>query len=537
MDQFVIYMGLLGIIVCVGVLSGKSTIPSPLFLVIAGMLLSLIPNFPQIQLEPRLVFNVFLPPLVYTMSALSSWPDIKKNKRPIAFLSVGHVIFITVLVGVIAHHYIPALSWPMAFMLGAIISPPDDVAIIAIAEKLRMPQRLITILSGEGLLNDATALILFKFSLAAVITHTFSPFTALSEFFAIILFETLYGLFIGNVIGFLRLKIRDPKLHLMASLLTPFLAYLPVVYLGGSGVLATVVAGFVIGHRFLGRYTPEIRLQARAVWAMIEFTLQSLLFLLVGLNFRSTIMNISSIPYHDLIYYSLVITLTVIIGRFIWVYLAAYLPRYFFPSIRKKDPYPPWQFPFIISWAGVRGAISLAAVLIVPSMHTKIGTVELDDLLIYLVFCVIVATLLLQGITLPWLIKLLGVGKIGLIEEESEHMDELAARHAMIKAVLRFLKDYKSIIKDDPDMSQQVKLQILEYQSLKKRVKEIIDHHKNFEITESHNEYNCLLSVLTQVVEVERTTLTQLWREDKISFKIRTKLVQELDLRSKRLGA
>lgn len=540
MDQFEVYVGLLGIIILVGVLLGKSSIPTPLFLVITGMLLSLLPNFPAVHVEPELILDIFLPLLVYEMSALTSWPDIKKNKRPIAFLSVGHVIFITILVAVTAHALIPGLSWSMAFVLGAVVSPPDDVAIIVIAEKLGMPRRIVTILTGEGLLNDATALTIFRFSLAALFAQQFSLMTAFSGFLAVIFFETLYGLLIGYVMGSLRLKIKDPKLHMMMSLLTPFLAYLPAVHFGGSGVLATVVAGFVIGHQFLIRYTPEVRLLGRSLWEMIGFVLQSFLFLLVGLNFSSIVSNISSIPYNELLLYAAAITLVVIVGRFIWVFPLTYLPRYFFKSLRKKDPYPPWQFPFVISWAGLRGGVSLAAVLSVPHIADKVGAADLRDLLIFLVFCVICATLLLQGMTLPWLLKVLGVRNIGMIEEESDHISELSAQLEMTKSVLHFLADYKTLIKLDADVLQQVKLQTLEYEALKKRIIIMIKEHEDHQtlpLSEDHREKECSLLVLTQIIEVERTTLTKLWREGKISHKVRVRLMQNLDLRAKHLSA
>jgi NhaP-type Na+/H+ or K+/H+ antiporter len=247
MDQFEIHIWLLGIVVCVGILGKKLSAPTPLLLVIAGMLLSFVPHFPQIKLHEDLVLNFYLPLLVYESTALISWPEVKLNKRPIALLSIGHVIFITVLVAVTAHALIPELSWPLAFVLGAVVSPPDDVAIFAIADKVTLPKRVLTVLMGEGLLNDACALILFRFSLAAVITHEFYPLQAFYQFIAIIVLETIYGYVLGHLIGQLRLRIHDPMLQIIISVLTPFLAYLPAVRLGGSGVLATVVTGLVIG--------------------------------------------------------------------------------------------------------------------------------------------------------------------------------------------------------------------------------------------------------------------------------------------------
>ena len=195
------------------------------------------PGIPAIDLDPKVVLNIFLPILVYQISSFASWNDFKKNKRPIALLSVGHVIFITAIVAWVIHALIPELGWPLAFIIGAVLSPPDDVAIVAIAEKIRMPNRVITILKGEGLFNDATALILFRFALAALLTHQFSAVHAVTTFFAIIIGETLYGLAVGYIMGELKVKISNTVLHVIASVLTPFLAYTPAVMLGGSGVL------------------------------------------------------------------------------------------------------------------------------------------------------------------------------------------------------------------------------------------------------------------------------------------------------------
>ena len=244
------YLLLFCIIVLVGQVFRKSKIPLPLLLVMMGMVLSVVPNFPTVQLNPDLVLNVFLPILIYQISAFSSWKDIKKYIRPISLLSIGHVIFITVLVAVIMHTLIPELGWPLAFVLGAVTSPPDDVAIVSIIEKIRIPRSIETILKGEGLFNDAAALMFFKYALAATVTHEFSSMNAMEYFGIILVGETIYGLLLGYVIGEFRLKIKNPHLNIIASFLTPFLAFIPAEKLGGSGILSTAVAGFIIGNYY-----------------------------------------------------------------------------------------------------------------------------------------------------------------------------------------------------------------------------------------------------------------------------------------------
>lgn len=537
MDQIEIYIVLFCIIAIIGVLFSKAPVPIPLLLVMSGMLLSFFPPFQNIMLEPKIILNVFLPMLLYQISSSSSWKDVKSNMRPIALLSIGHVVFITFLVAITVHWLIPEIGWPMAFVLGAVISPPDDVAIVAIAEKIHMPNRIVTILEGEGMLNDATALILFRFALAAVMTHQFSPVKAVSTFFIVVICETIYGLALGNVLGQLRLKIHDPILHMLVSFLTPFLAYLPAEKLGGSGVLATVVTGFVIGHVYSVRFSPEFRLLSRSIWPTISFAIQCILFLLLGLEMQFIIARISSIPAKSLLLYSGIIILVVIIGRFVWVYPAAYLPRFFFRSIRKKDPYPPWQYPFVVAWAGMRGAISLAAALAVPALPMVINGVNPKDLLLFLVFCVIAATLILQGLTLPWILKVLGLPKHGLREKYDNHVAELIARYEMTKEALRWLKDYKKTIKDDCRILTQVEFQIHAYKMLKEQLKENIINHDadekdvHDEKSELHNER----FISSQIIKAQRAKLLLLWHENKISYTVKNKLLEQLDHLSKHL--
>ena len=535
MDQISAYVMLLGIIVIVGVAFTKTSIPTSLPLVVVGMFFSFVPNFPRFNLSPDLVLDVFLPVLIYQASAFTSWRDMKKNIRPIALLSIGHVLFITVLVAITIHYFVPELSWPLAFVLGAVVSPPDDVALISIAEKVHMPQRIVTILMGEGMLNDATALILFRFSLAAVVTHQFSAVAAVGDFFLVVVGETLYGLALGVLMGELRLRFRDPVLQMTASLVTPFLAYLPATALGGCGVLATVVTGFVIGHFYLARFSPEVRLAGRSIWVALGFVLQNILFLLVGLDFRYIYARISFLSLDTLSFYGALVVLVVIIGRFIWVYPATYLPRLLFPAIRKKDPLPPWQYPFVISWSGMRGGISLAAALAIPSLPLLSDGTNPRDLIIFLVFCVIIVTLVFQGLALPWVLKLLGMPKYGLRERYDEHLQELKARVKINRAVLHWLSEFKRTSKEDSKLCDEIKFRELEYKTIRKLLKERIDNHGEISDHDEEAEMADAYYITKQLIEVEREELTRLWRENKISHPVRLKLLQQLDHRSRRL--
>lgn len=535
MNQFDLFLPLFAIIILVGILFRKSSAPVSLFLLIIGMLLSLFPLFPRISFKPDLVLNVFLPLLVYEMTSETSWREVKFNIRPILLLSIGHVVFITLLVATVIHAILPSLGWPLAFILGAVIAPPDDVAIVPILEKGFLPQRLVTILKSEAVFNDATALIIFRFSLAALLTHQFSLSSASGDFIVIVISETLYGIFLGFTMGYLRLKIQDTRIQMIISLLSPFIAYVPAVRYGGCGVQATAVMGLVISHRFFQNFSPEVRLVSRSIWDTLSFTVQSLLFLLVGLDLPFILNAISPIPTQSLLIYSFAVILTVMIGRFAWVYPSTYIPRFLFKSVRKRDPYPPWQYPFIISWAGMRGSISLAAVLAVPHIGLEVAGGDGRDLVIFLVFCVILATLLFQGLTLPYVIKWLGVSSFKQQEKHKEDIDELNARIKLSEAVLNWLKDYKESAKSNHTLSEEIKFYIRKYRIIKsqfqQRFKDISSINHNMD--ESYDREGILLA--NQIVQIERSELSRLWHQDEISHHLRNKLLQELDHRSKQI--
>ncbi len=523
---------LFGIIAIAGYVFRKSVIPLSLFLVITGIILSLPIDFPLISRHPELVLNVFLPMLLYQITSFSSLREFKKHVWPIALLSVGHVIFITILVACLIHYFVPQISWPLAFIIGAVISPPDDVAIVSIAEKIKLPSRIVTILEGEGIFNDATALILFRFSIAAFMTHQFLLTHAILAFVAMVIGETLYGLFIGNVLGKLRVYIRDPLLHMVVSLITPFIAYLPAERMGGCGVISTVITGFIIGNYYAIKFTPQFRLLTRAVWPTITFMIQSLLFLLVGVNIDTIYQSISIVPISDLIKFLGVVLVGVVLGRFIWVFPVTYLPGFLFPSIRKKYPAPSWQSTFVISWAGMRGAVSLAAALAVPAVPVYIDHIQANDLVTFLVFGVIFFTLILQGISLPWVIKWLGIHKHVKQELFLETFAELSARKEMTLAATQWLAEYMASEKN-PDLLEEVQLQLKNYEALLNHLEKKITHiqPKN----ESAEEELLIdeVNLSNKTIEIEKNILLDLWAQEKISLFIRNKLMEELDYRDK----
>ena len=431
-----IVLALIAAMVGLTILANRSSVPAPLILVPAGVLLGFIPWFPQIELNPDLILLVFLPPLVYAGGFSSSWQAFQKNLRPIILLSSGLVLFTMGIVAAVAHRFIPGLSWAAAFVLGAIVAPTDDVAAATIARRLSLPHRIVSVLEGEGLLNDATALTAFRFATAAVVVGSFSFGEALGSFLAVVFGEVGYGLFLGWAVSKLRQRLKDPALEITVSLLTPFLAYLPAERLGGSGVLATAIAGLYIGRNFSNMSSPGVRLAAIPIWQMLVFILNNVLFLVTGLQLKTVIEKTADLPASTLLYDGALISLVVIVARIIWVFPAAVLPRALSARLRKRDPLPPWRQIFIVSWTGMRGSISLAAAFGIPVV-TQNGIPFPDrHFIIFITFCVILCTLVLQGITLPSLIRWLRVDRDGAHERRGAHKQETMARIEATHAAL-----------------------------------------------------------------------------------------------------
>lgn len=400
---------LLAVVAALQLLAKRVAVPLPILLVVTGLLLALIPGLPRIQLNPEVVLLVFLPPLVYEAAANTSWGDFRRNLRPITLLAFGLVLVTIVTVAIVAHLVFPGMGWGPAFVLGAVIAPPDEAAAIAIMRRLRVPRRIVIILEGEGLSNDVTALIAYRFGVAAVLTQAFSLPKAVLSFAAVVVGELLWGLIVGWLARRVRARARDPMVEIVVSLMTPFAAYIPAEELGGSGILATVVAGLSLSS-YVATEAPSVtRMQGRPFWETMVFLLNGLLFLLTGLQLRMVMERMQDVPLATLLGYGCLITAVVIAVRFLWVFPATYIPRALSPSLRKRDPSPPWQYPFFIAWTGMRGGISLAAALGIPFALPNDAPFPQRDLIIFLTFFVIFATLAVQGLTLPLVIRRLGL--------------------------------------------------------------------------------------------------------------------------------
>src|SRR5918992_573042 len=430
---------LLGLLTAVGafvVLAPVARIPYPILLVLGGLGLSLVPGLPDFELPPELVLIAFLPPLLYSSAFFTSLRDLRANVRPISLLSVGLVAVTTLVVGVVAHWTIDGMPWSAAFVLGAVVSPTDPIAATLLAHRLGVPRRLVTIIEGESLVNDATALVLYRFAVAAVVTGAFS----LWEAGARLVLNAAAGIAIGLVVGYVVRQVRRRMNHspseITIALLTGYLAYQPAEALGVSAVLAAVTVGI-----YMGWYTPELtdaetRLQGDAFWSILVFILNAALFTLVGLQLPLVLDGLDGWSTVELVGAAAAVCAAVVLARVLFVFPFMYVPKRLRRGIRQRQPTPRWDYGAVLSWAGMRGAVSLAAALAIP-LETDAGTpFPGRSLIIFLAFTVIMFTLVVQGLTLPVVIRALGVEDDG-----AEAREEAKARKRAAQAALERLEE------------------------------------------------------------------------------------------------
>ncbi|MFO1099131.1 MAG: Na+/H+ antiporter [Xanthobacteraceae bacterium] len=432
-------LSLLAVLAAVALLARRLNTAPSILLVAAGVALALIPGIPAIELSPRFVLLILLPPLIYSAGVAMSWREFRFNLRPIALLAFGCVLFTTCAVAAAAH-YVLALPWNIGFLLGAIVSPPDVVAPLAVARRLGLPRRLTVILEGEGLANDATALVLYRFAVAAVSTGTFSFPEAAATFGAIVVGEIAFGIGVGWVSLRLRHWARDPRVEITLSLMTPYLAYWVPENLGGSGVLATVAAGLYVSWNGPRLISSATRLQGIFFWDLLIYLIEGFVFLVTGLQARTLFERGVAASVGELLLGVVVTTLVCIAARFIWVFPAAYLPRLLFPAIRRRDPYPPWGVPFMLAFIGIRGVVSLAAALAIPFTLQDGAPFPHRDAVLVVVFGVIILTLIGQGLVMPAVARWLRLPQLAAREKREEKEAELQARRAALAAAERRLQ-------------------------------------------------------------------------------------------------
>jgi CPA1 family monovalent cation:H+ antiporter len=517
---------LLGIVAAVMWIAERVRLPMPILLVVAGIALALLPWVPRIELDADFVMLALLPPLIYFAAFSMSWQAFRANLRPILLLAIGCVIFTTVAVAAAAHWLI-GLPLGIAFMLGAIVSPPDVVAPLAIAERLGMPRRITAVLEGEGLVNDATALILFKFALIAILTGQLSLVTAARDFVLVLAGETVWGAIVGYCLLRLRHYAREPRIEVMLSLMTPFLAFWPPHALGGSGVLATVVAGLYTGWAGVALIRSNTRLQALFFWDIVNTVITGMIFLLTGLQARTVAAGLDHAVLRQLLLDGIFISAVVIAVRFLWVFPATYLPRWLIPSIAGRDPSPSWRFPFIIAFTGVRGVVSLAAALSIPVALAANVAFPGRDRVLVITFTVIVVTLVAQGLTLPFVVRRLGLDRLGSEERKERKLREANARLETARAGLDRLAGVVAEHRIADELLQPWRSR------QEQRIAQLADARDPD--GEGLAQARSLNRVELALIGAERERLNALLREDQISDEIRRRIERDLDLDEERL--
>ncbi len=493
--------------------------PYPIALVIGGGALGFVPQLPQLPFDPQLILVLVLPPILYQAALLTSWRDFKGNIRPIGLLAIGLVIVTTLAVGAVLKLVVPEIPWAAAFVLGAIVSPPDAVAATAILSQLKIPRRVVTVLEGESLVNDASGLVLYKFAVAAVLTGTFSLLDASIQFAGVSIGGVAIGILMGLLFVFIHRHLGDTFIEVLTTLSVPYIAYILAESLHASGVLAVVAAGLV-----RGRYSPEIvsaemRIIARSVWNLLVFLLNSLVFILIGTQLSGIAGRLSAYSPAQLFYCGSLVASVSILVRFGWIYLVTYLPYMVSRRYRKRHPAPPEAEVFIMSWCGMRGIVSVAAALALPLLMEDGSPFPQRDLIVFLTFVVIAATLVLQGLTLPPLIRRLNVGT-----DWSERDEQQRAKFALTKVAITAIDDLAAKEKLPADLAERIRAEFAEKVALALPDGEVL-----------HAGGDPARRLRRAAIEAERRELIRIWRENQISDDVLHHLEEDLDYQESRL--
>lgn len=433
-------LSLLFLVTMLVMLGEKLRISYPIFLVIAGLLLSFIPGIPRVEINPEIVFSIFLPPLLYEAAWFTSWKDFWKWKRPISLLAFGLVIFTSCIIAYLSEAMIPNFTLALGFLLGGIISPPDAVAATSVLKGLSIPKRFTTILEGESLVNDASSLIVFRFALAAVLSGTFVLEQAATNFFLVTLLGIAAGLGVALVFYAIhRWLPTTPSIDVLLTFMAPYFMYLVAEHFHVSGVMAVVSGGLFLSYHSMRLLNFQSRIQSTSVWSSVVFVMHGIIFILIGLELPIIIDELGDYSLQEAIIYGLVISAATILVRFIWVYPIAHIPRFLSKKIREREPSPGWKGPLVISWAGMRGVISLAAALSIPTLLTNEEVFPQRNLILFITFVVILVTLVFQGLTLPLIIRWINLEEID--EEMPDAEQEAAIKLRLARAAIRELEE------------------------------------------------------------------------------------------------
>jgi len=518
-DVELVLVSLLVSVAVLGAASQALKIPYPIVLVVGGLALGFLPGLPEVELEPELVLVIFLPPLLYSAAFFANLHDLRRNLRPISLLAIGLVIATMCTVAVVAHTLVDGLPWAAAFALGAIVAPTDPVAATEVARRLNVPRRLISVIEGESLVNDGTALVCYRVAVSAAVGGTFSLLDASVEFVLGAIGGIAIGLAVGWVISEIRRRIDDIPVEITISLLSGYAGYLPAEAVHASGVLAAVTVGLVLGWRAPLISTASMRLTGYAMWEILVFLLNALLFVLIGLQLPMILDGLSGEPAGTLLLYAVAVSLAVILTRIVWMNTIVYIIRALDRRPQQRERRTSFRFRMVGAWAGMRGSVSLAAALALPTDFPQ------RDLVLLITFSVILATLVLQGLTLPAVIRWSGIGDDGADERE-----ELLGRRAAVDAALLRLDELAGLDWTRADTVERVRAM---YEYRRSRLAARAGEEDGADEFEHRSlKYQKLVRSLLQS---QRDELLRLRNSGAISNEVMHRLERELDLEDERL--
>lgn len=537
MENFEIVIFLMTILITLSAFADKIKLPYPVLLVVVGLIIGFVPFLPNLDLTPDIVFLVFLPPLLYDAASKTSLHDFKREIRTISTLAISLVFFTTITVAVTAHYLIPGFSWPLAFVLGAVVSPPDAVAATGIIKGLGLNRKVITIIEGESLINDASALIAYRYAVAAAISGTFVLWKAGIEFLWVAAGGIATGLLIGYLLVFAHKKINSSAtVETSLTLLTPFVAYLLAEHFHMSGVLSVVTAGLFISWRSREVFSSETRLQTKVVWDTVIFLLNGIIFILIGLQMPAIVQDLKANTIFSLVGYGLIVSLVTIVIRILWVFAGAY-NNTLFPwkkrqqELLEDEDQISWKNVLIVAWTGTRGVVSLATALALPLTMGNGNVFPKRHSILLLAFVVILVTLVVQGLTLPLLIRLLKIQPhTGLQKQEENDLHRTITQN-----ILHYIQHDFPIELNDRVRSQVTKQYELVLTMLSQP--NIPYRQKNQENAVQLNYINQMLAAQLEIVKFERELLIGFHKEGTFNDETITKAERELDIEELRLQA
>jgi monovalent cation/hydrogen antiporter len=523
-----IFLLLLFFVAGLAALAKRWSVPYPIVLVIGGLVLSFFPRAPRVELNPDIMFLVVLPPLLFSSAALTSWRDFRYNLVSISMLAVGLVGFTVVGVAAASRWILPGFDWRMGLVLGAVVSTTDAIAITAIAQRLGLPKRITDILEGESLVNDATGLLALEFATAVLVAdRTPSWGEGAARLLYLIFGSIVIGLVIAKLLHMFISKIDDAPIEITISLLAPYFSYLAAESAHSSGVLATVACGLYLGHKSSLAFSRGARLKAGAVWDTLTFVLNGFVFILIGLQLPWILEGIHTVSLGHLLLLGALFSAVVILLRFLWVYPGAWASNF----IRRRllgqaDPVPGARGVFVVGWAGMRGVIALAAAISLPEVLNSGASFPQRETMIFLTFCVIFVTLVLQGLTLPALIRRLGLSGTASVNPEEEK-----ARRAMGEAALAYLEHAR-----DEDHAQFAAVYDEMIRFERHRLN-LISGETSQETGYRPEDYQRLRDVSSHVRALQRATILHMRNENEINDEVLRKLEHELDSVETRIAA